>query len=64
MRVVLGTNHISELVRDSKHGWTLRRQLAARDGEALTTIVNAQEITEGWCALINRLPTGERQVNA
>jgi tRNA(fMet)-specific endonuclease VapC len=32
--------------------------------QALTTIVNAQEVTQGWCALLNRLPSGDSEVRA
>ena len=62
MVAVLDTNHFSELVRDSTLGQRLRTRLKDRQVNAFTTVVNAQEITEGWCALINRQPPGDRQV--
>ena len=64
MLVVLDTNHFSELVRNSSIGRILQSRLEERRAEALTTVVNAQEVTEGWCALLNRLPSGESEVRA
>ena len=64
MLVVLDTNHFSELARNSPAGRILAARLEARGAEALTTIVNAQEVTQGWCALLNRLPSGESEVRA
>ena len=61
---VLDTNHFTELVRETTFGERLRVRLKDRQVTAFTTIVNAQEITEGWCALINRQPAGESQVKA
>jgi tRNA(fMet)-specific endonuclease VapC len=62
MVAVLDTNHFTELVRDSSFGQRLR--LKARQVSAFTTIINAQEINEGWCALINRKSAGDLQVKA
>jgi len=64
MVAVLDTNHFTELVRDSSVGQRLRVRLKDRQVSAFTTVVNAQEITEGWCALINRQSAGELQVKA
>ncbi len=64
MTVALDTNHFTELVRQSTPGDRLLARLRRERSEAFTTIVNAQEITEGLCALINRLPAGEAQINA
>lgn len=64
MLVVLDTNHFSELARNSAAGRVLMARLEERDAEALTTIVTAQEVTEGWCALLNRLPAGAAEVKA
>ncbi len=64
MVAVLDTNHFTELVRDTGFGQRLRVRLKDHQVSTFTTIVNAQEITEGWCALINRQPAGERQVKA
>jgi len=64
MLVVLDTNHFSELARNSAIGRVLKVRLEERGAETLTTIVNAQEVTEGWCALLNRLPAGESEVKA
>jgi len=64
MLAVLDTNHFSELARNSVVGRVLKVRSEERGAEALTTIVNAQEVTEGWCALLNRLPSGESEVKA
>ena len=64
MTAVLDTDHFSELVRESSFGLRLRARLKGDSVSAFTTIVNAQEITQGWCALINRNPPGERQIKA
>jgi tRNA(fMet)-specific endonuclease VapC len=64
MLVVLDTNNFSELARNSPAGRALAARLEARGAEALTTIVNAQEVTQGWCALLNRLPSGDSEVRA
>lgn len=63
MTVVLDTNHFTELVRQSSPGERLLSRLRLHRAAAFTTVVNAQEITEGWCALINRLPAGTPQIN-
>jgi len=64
MLVILDTNHFSELARNSPAGRALAARLEQRGAEALTTIVNAQEVTQGWCALLNRLPSGDSEVRA
>ncbi len=64
MVVALDTNHFTELVRDTSFGLRLRGRLKDWQASAFTTIVNAQEINEGWCALVNRQPAGVRQVKA
>ena len=64
MTVVLDTNHFTELVRQSSPGERLLSRLRHHRAAAFTTVVNALEITEGWCALINRLPAGTPQLDA
>lgn len=64
MIVVLDTNHFAELVRGSGAGMRLQMRLKERQASAFTTVVNAQEVTEGWCSLINRQKAGESQVRA
>jgi tRNA(fMet)-specific endonuclease VapC len=64
MVAVLDTNHFTELVRDTSLGQRLRDRLSDRQVNAFTTIVNAQEIAAGWCALINQQAAGESQVKA
>ena len=64
MTVVLDTNHFTELVRQSSPGERLLSRLRHHRAAAFTTVVNAQEIAVGWCALINRLPAGTPQLDA
>jgi tRNA(fMet)-specific endonuclease VapC len=55
---------VFDAVRNSTIGRVLKVRLEERGAATLTTIVNAQEVTEGWCALLNRLPSGEREMKA
>lgn len=64
MLVVLDTNHFSELVRDSAAGRYLMARCEDQNAKVLTTIVNAQEVAQRWCGLLNRLPPGDREVKA
>lgn len=58
MFVVLDTNHFSELVHDTVRAARLKRRFAEPDTDVLTTIVTAQEVTEGWCAFIRKQKAG------
>jgi len=58
MFVVLDTNHFAELVHDSLRGTHLKKQFTARRADVLTTIITAQEVTEGWCAFIRNQKAG------
>jgi len=64
MIAVLDTNHFTELIRQSPEGSRLLQRLREREATAFTTVVNAQEVTEGWCACINRQRAGTGQVRA
>lgn len=64
MFVVLDTNHFSELVHDTGAGSRLKRRFKERNAEVFTTIITAQEISEGWSAFIRRQKAGsEKQVH-
>ncbi len=58
MFVVLDTNHFAELVHDTALGGRLKARFQARKAEVFTTIITAQEVTEGWCAFIRRQKAG------
>ena len=58
MFVVLDTNHFSELVHDTVRCTRLKQRFSDRSADVLTTIVTAQEITEGWCAFIRKQKAG------
>ena len=62
MFVVLDTNHFTELVDGSAPTNRLKARLDAVNAAAFTTIVTYQEVSQGWCALINRKPAGRDQV--
>jgi tRNA(fMet)-specific endonuclease VapC len=58
MFVVLDTNHFAELVHDTALGARLKARFQARKALVFTTIITAQEVTEGWCAFIRRQKAG------
>ena len=58
MFVILDTNHFTELVHDTGAGMRLKQQLAERDVEVLTTVITAQEVSEGWSAFIRKQKAG------
>ncbi|MBL9143957.1 MAG: type II toxin-antitoxin system VapC family toxin [Verrucomicrobiaceae bacterium] len=64
MFVVLDTNHYRELIHETSLGEHLMQRLDASDADVFTTIVTAQEITEGWSAELNRRRAGRDQVHA
>jgi tRNA(fMet)-specific endonuclease VapC len=64
MFVVLDTNHFAELVHGTSLAERLQRRFVERDAQVFTTIITAQEVTEGWCAFIRKQKAGSaRQVN-
>ena len=64
MFVVLDTNHFSELLRDTESGARLKRRFTSNKAEVLTTIITAQEVSEGWSAFIRKQKAGsEKQVH-
>lgn len=64
MFVILDTNHFRELVLETECGLRLRKRLLDNDADAFTTVVTAQEVTQGWIAEINRRSAGQEQVSA
>lgn len=62
MFVILDTNDFQELVRATSLGLRLQERIAAADADAFTTVVNAQEIAQGWTAEINRRKAGRDEV--
>ena len=51
MFVVLDTNHFAELVHDTERGARLKRRFSERQASVVTTIITAQEVSEGWFVL-------------
>ena len=62
MFVVLDTNHFTYLVDETAAGRQLIARLQEVEAVAFTTIITCQEVCQGWCALVNRKPSGEAQV--
>jgi len=62
MFVVLDTNHLSELVRNSAVAAKPKETIIVRDADVFISIVTAQESFEGWLALINRHKAGREQM--
>ncbi len=58
MFVVLDTNHFAELVHDTALGGRLKARFRARKAQVFTTIITAQEVTEGWSAFIRKQKAG------
>ena len=58
MFVVLDTNHFAEMVHDTALGERLKERFAACGAQVFTTIISAQEVTEGWCAFIRKQKAG------
>ncbi len=64
MFVILDTNHYRELVHNTPLGERLKLRLSDADADAFTTVVTAQEVSQGWTAEINRRAAGRDQVRA
>lgn len=58
MFVVLDTNHFAEMVHDTALGERLKDRFTSSGAEVFTTIISAQEVTEGWCAFIRKQRAG------
>lgn len=62
MFVILDTNHYRELVHETEVGSRLQKRITESEADVFTTVVTAQEVTQGWIAAINRKPAGREQV--
>ena len=64
MFVILDTNHFAELVHGTERGTRLKQRFSKRRAEVLTTIITAQEVSEGWSAFIRKQKAGsEKQIH-
>ena len=64
MFVVLDTKHFAELVHGTGRGARLKRRFPERQASVLTTIITAQEVSEGWSAFIRKQKAGsEKQIH-
>lgn len=64
MFAILDTNHYRELIHETRVGRQLAQRMAEAEVDVFTTVVTAQEITQGWNAELNRLKAGRDQVRA
>ena len=62
--LVLDTDHLSELERDSAAGQRLARRLEANRLPKVVTIVNVEEQLRGWLAELSRHHDPHRQIIA
>lgn len=62
MFAVLDTNHFTALVAGGPLALNLNRRTIESDADLFTTVITAQEVSQGWLAVINREPAGEAQV--
>ncbi len=63
--VVLDTDHVSLLERNSPDGQYLRVRLSALEAEApTTTIITYEEQTRGWMAYMARTKTVTEEIEA
>ncbi len=58
MFVVLDTNHFAELVHSTGLAERLKQRCLERGANVFTTIITAQEVTEGWSAFIRKQKAG------
>ncbi len=58
MFIVLDTNHFAELVHGTELGISLLQKFSDQKAEAFTTVVTAQEVTEGWSSFIRKQKAG------
>lgn len=62
MFAVIDTNHFTALVAGGPLASNLIRRTSERDADIFTTIITAQEVSQGWLAALNRESAGEAQV--
>lgn len=58
MFIVLDTNHFAELVHGTEPGQLLLQRFLQNETDVFTTIITAQEVTEGWSAFIRKQKAG------
>ena len=64
MFVVLDTNHFREVAEATARAVRFSKRAEAERAEVFLSIINVQEATSGWLALINRLTAGRDQVRS
>ena len=60
--LVLDTDHLSEMERNSPLGSALTDRLHRADDEIVTTIVSAEELLRGWLSQLNRVRSVHKHV--
>ena len=63
MFAVLDTNHFSEWAQGSVLGENLKQRIRRETAEVFISIITAQEVCEGWFAVIKRGATARKQIN-
>lgn len=62
--LILDTNHLSELDRDSPIGAQLGQRLGAFLDDTYVTIISAEELLRGWLALVKSARDRHSQIQA
>jgi tRNA(fMet)-specific endonuclease VapC len=62
--LVLDTNHLSEIDRDTSLGRRLRERLGGNLDDTCVTIISAEELLRGWLALIRSSRDSRAQIQA
>lgn len=62
MLAVLDTNHFVAIVAGGSLALKLSQRATETDADLITTIITAQEVSQGWLAAINREQAGPAQV--
>ena len=62
MFAVIDTNHFTALVAGGPLASNLSRRTLELDADVFTTIITAQEVSQGWLAALNRESAGVSQV--
>ena len=61
MFFVLDTDHFTALVAGAEQADRISQKAAELDADFVSTVITAQEVLQGWLAVINRQPAGEAQ---
>jgi tRNA(fMet)-specific endonuclease VapC len=59
---VLDTDHFTALVAGAGQADRISQKAAGLDADFVSTIITAQEVLQGWLAVINRQPAGDAQL--